>query len=161
MHLLYGVSGSGKTSRAQELCEGGRAVRFTLDEWMIRLYPDLDFASPEYGARTEAVKDLIWSVAEQVLYAGTDVVLDWNSWSRQRRAWAILRARAIDAEVHLHWLRTSVEEASGRAAQRARAGTSYAHHVTRADNEHLATLMEPPSESEGVLLVATDERRPG
>lgn len=153
VHLLYGVAGSGKTSRARELCAGGRAVRFTLDEWMIRLYPDLDFASSDYGVRAEEVKDLIWSVAEQVLHSGTDVVLDWNSWSRQRRAWAIQRAQAVGAEVHLHWLRTPVEEASGRAARRARAATLYAHRITREDNEHLNTLMEPPSESEGLWLI--------
>ncbi|WP_405002659.1 AAA family ATPase [Georgenia subflava] len=45
VHLLYGLGGSGKTTRARELCQDGRAVRLTLDEWMIRLYPDVAFDS--------------------------------------------------------------------------------------------------------------------
>lgn len=72
---------------------GEQAVRFTLDEWIIRLYPGLSFESAEYGRQAEVVMDVIWSLAGQVLCAGTDVVLDWNSWSRARRAWAIRRCR--------------------------------------------------------------------
>jgi len=122
VHLLYGLAGSGKTTLARALCAEGRAVRFTLDEWMISLYPGLSFEAAEYGRRTEIVKDLIWSVAEQVLRSGADVVLDWNSWSRARRAWAVQRAAVIPAEVILHRLDASVEQAtaSGAAVTRTR-----------------------------------------
>ena len=84
VHLLYGLAGSGKTTLARVLCADGKAVRFTLDEWMIRLYPGLPFESAEYARQTETVKDLIWSLAEQVLRSDRDVVLDWNSWSRSQ-----------------------------------------------------------------------------
>ena len=154
VHLLYGLAGSGKTTLARVMAADGKAVRFTLDEWMIRLYPGLSFESAEYGRQTEVVKDLIWSLAEQVLGAGTDVVLDWNSWSRARRAWAIRRAAEIPAPVVLHRLGASVEQASAQAAQRARdQRTIYAHLISRRDNEHLASIMESPSEEEGFLII--------
>ncbi|WP_163541652.1 AAA family ATPase [Occultella kanbiaonis] len=102
VHLFYGLAGSGKSTLARALAEGGRAVRFTLDEWMLRLYPELGFDSPEYGDHAEQVKELIWSVAEQVLAAGTDVVLDWNSWSVEGRGWAVEHARRGGARVVLH-----------------------------------------------------------
>ena len=153
VHLLYGLAGSGKTTRARDLSEDGRAVRYTLDEWMLRLYPDVQFDADDYGPRAEAVKELVWSVAEQVLLAGTDVVLDWNSWSRARRAWATERARTVGAEVVLHWLGASLTESSARAERRNAAGVGYVHHITHADNEHLATLMEPPDETEGLRIL--------
>jgi predicted kinase len=154
VHLLYGLAGSGKTTLARVLAADGKAVRFTLDEWMIRLYPGLSPWSPEYGRQTEVVKDLIWSVAEQVLGAGTDVVLDWNSWSRERRAWAVRRAADIPAPVVLHRLVASIERASAQAAQRSRdQRTVYAHPISQQDNEHLASIMEPPSEEEGFLII--------
>lgn len=153
VHLLYGLAGSGKTTRAHQLARDGLAVRFTLDEWMIQLYPGLAFDDPGYGQRTEVVKDVIWSVAEQVLRTGTDVVLDWNSWSRQRRAWPIQRARSLRAPVTVHCLHTSAVESSARAERRTEDGAAYVHRVTRDDNEHLATLMEPPSEAEGLQVV--------
>jgi predicted kinase len=155
VHLLYGLVGSGKTTLARALCADGKAVRFTLDEWMIRLYPGLSFNTAEYGRRTGIVKDLIWSVAEQVLRSGADVVLDWNSWSRARRAWAVQRAAAIPAEVVLHRLDTSIEQATTRVEQRSRDPRSvYAHSIGREGNEHLASIMEPPSEAEGFDIIS-------
>lgn len=156
VHLLYGLAGSGKTTLARTLTADGKDVRFTLDEWMIRLYPSLSpFAdSAEYGRQTEAVKDLIWSLAEQALRAGTDVVLDWNSWSRERRAWAVRRAAGIPAAVVLHRLSASIEQASAQAAQRARdQRVVYAHSISQQDNEHLASIMEPPGAEEGFYII--------
>jgi hypothetical protein len=37
-HLLFGFLGSGKTTLAKELEERHRAMRFTPDEWMARLF---------------------------------------------------------------------------------------------------------------------------
>lgn len=152
MHLLYGLAGSGKSTLARQLADGGRAVRFTLDEWMLALRPDLDFASPAYGAVAEQVKELVWQVAEQVLAAGTDVVLDWNSWSVERRRWAIDRAQDARAAVVLHRVSTPVDVASQRALERTAAGAQPSHPVTRAANEHLASLMEEPDVSEGLRI---------
>lgn len=154
VHLFYGLSGSGKTTRARELAEHLPAVRFTLDEWMLRLYPDLTYDSAGYGERAEQVKELIWSVAAQVLLTGSDVLLDWNSWSRERRRWVVSRAadHAHRPSVHLHWLTTSTQVADARLAARAAAGTPHTHAVRAAHNAQLADLMEPPDEDEGLTI---------
>ncbi|HEY3955715.1 MAG TPA: ATP-binding protein [Streptosporangiaceae bacterium] len=154
VHLLYGLAGSGKTTLARALCADGAAVRFTLDERMIRLYPGLPFDSAGYGRQAEIVKDLIWSLAEQVLRSGVDVVLDWNSWSRERRAWAVDRAAKIPAAVILHRLNVTLDQATTQAAQRGRDPQSmHAHQIGQQDNEHLASIMEPPSQSEGFDII--------
>lgn len=49
VHLLCGLPGAGKTTLARRLEAGLPAIRFSLDEWMLRLYPDLHFASGNYG----------------------------------------------------------------------------------------------------------------
>lgn len=128
-------------------------MRFTLDEWMIRLHPGLAYDSEEYGAHVGEVRELIWSVAEQVLRAGTDVVLDWNCWSVERRRWATQRAGEVGAPVTLHRLDVPVATASARVRARTRAGADLAHPVTRQDIEHLATLLEEPTAQEGFEIV--------
>ncbi|WP_157103265.1 AAA family ATPase [Neomicrococcus aestuarii] len=153
VHLLYGLAGSGKSTLARLLCVEGRAVRFTLDEWMLRLYPGLHFDSIEYGVQAAEVRELIWSTAEQVVTAGVDVVLDWNSWSTERRAWAVARASAVAAPVTLRVLSTSLEVSSQRAAARTAAGEGFFHPVTRSGNEHLAGLMQEPDASEGFTIL--------
>ncbi|WP_256842290.1 AAA family ATPase [Ornithinimicrobium cryptoxanthini] len=152
VHLLYGLAGSGKTTLARELSNDGHAVRFTLDEWMLRVHPGLSFESVEYRNIAGQVRELIWTIAEQVLMAGVDVVLDWNSWSLARRGWAIERASALGAPVILHRLTASLEVASARVRDRTDRGTHFAHHVTAEDNEHLASLMEDPSSEENLEI---------
>lgn len=153
VHLFYGLSGSGKSTLARQLCAEGSAVRFTLDEWMLRLHPELRFDTAQYGERAGAVRELIWSVAEQVLATGVDVALDWNSWSPDHRAWAVQRARAGGAEVVIHWLTTSADVAARRLEARSAAELPYAHPTTAAGNEHLLTLMEDPDPAEGLRIV--------
>ena len=88
----------------------------------------------------EAVRDLVWSTAEQVLLAGVDVVLDWNAWSRERRVWIVARAEPLNVDGVLHRLNTPLDVAN----QRLVAGSApFAHPTTEAGNEHLHSLMEP------------------
>lgn len=154
VHLVYGLAGSGKTTLARSLCAEGHGVRFSLDEWMLRLFPDLHFESREYGEKAADARELIWSLAEQVLLTGVDVVLDWNSWSLSRRRWAVDRAAGIGATVTLHTLTASIDTASERARERTRRQMPYSHPVTRAGNTHLDGLMEEPSVDEGIEIRA-------
>lgn len=153
LHLLFGLAGSGKSTLARRLAEEEPAVRFTLDEWMLRLYPDLTIEGEGYGHRAAELRELIWSIAEQVLRSGVDVVLDWNSWSRERRAWAIAHAGRVGAEVVLHRLSASVQESTRRAREREVSGAEFAHHITLAGNRHLARLLEEPAAEEGLRIL--------
>lgn len=85
VHLFYGFAGSGKTILARELSSGGRGVRFTLDEWMLRLHPGLHFESADYGEKAAEVREVIWTIAEQILVAG---VLT-SSWTGTVGQWLV------------------------------------------------------------------------
>lgn len=50
VHLLCGLPGAGKTVYARGLEADLPAVRFTLDEWMLRLY-SWSYDDPRYGAQ--------------------------------------------------------------------------------------------------------------
>lgn len=152
LHLLFGLVGSGKSTLARQLAEETPAVRFTLDEWMLRLYPEVTLDDDAYGEHATGVRELIGDLAEQVLATGTDVVLDWNFWSRERRAWAVRRVQAAGGELVLHRLCTSLEESTRRARAREEAGAPFAHAVDLAGNTHLAALLEEPHESEGLHI---------
>jgi predicted kinase len=100
-HLLHGFIGSGKTTFARQLERECGGVRFTHDEWMVRLYgwnpPEKHFA--EYYARIE---NLIWEEAARVVRAGTDVILDFGFWTRASRDAARSRVQAIGAEARFY-----------------------------------------------------------
>ncbi len=152
VHLHCGLNGAGKTPYAWRLAEERRAVLFSLDEWMLRFQPDLHYDAPEYGPLAERCKGLIWTVAQQILALGHDVILDWNGWSRARRA--IWRDRAHEAgyEPLLHYLHVPVEVAIARAESRATVNTAGAHILDADAIRHLAALFEEPSEGEGMTI---------
>ena len=158
VHLLCGLNGAGKTTLARELEKGLPAVRFSLDEWMLRLYPKVHFASGEYGDLAESCKLLIWDTARQVLSSGTDVVLDWNQWSRGRRAAWRDRARTAGFPAVLHHVRTPLDVAIERVGARAAQGDPGSHRLEEGGVRHLARLFEPPHPDEGLDIRAVSGR---
>ncbi len=119
VHLLAGLDGAGKSTYARALERECPAARFTLDEWMLRLY-DLSYDDPRYPELSARCQAMIWDLAKQVLVTGTDVVLDWNLWSRsQRHSWRD-KVGAVGHHVVLHYLRVPVETAIARVERRGR-----------------------------------------
>ena len=152
VHLMCGLVCAGKTTVARRLASEVPAVRFTLDEWMLRLYGGRHDA-PEYVARLEVCKALMWETALQVLGAGHDVLLDWNQWNRERRAEWRDRAHAATFPVALHFVDVPIETAVQRASDRAARGTQHVHQFGEEGVRHFATIFEPPTAAEGFRTV--------
>lgn len=151
VHLLAGLNGAGKTTLARLLERELPAVRFTLDEWMLRLHR-IPYEDPLYPDLSRRCQDLIWDTARQVLATGTDVVLDWNQWSvDRRRAW---RDRVLAAGHHpvLHHVDVPVETAIRRIQGRAAEGSGVAHVLDADGVRHLARIFEVPTPDEGIEL---------
>ncbi len=157
VHLLCGLNGAGKTTHARRLTEERRAVRFSLDEWMLRLHAELRYDAPGYGELAERCKALIWEVARQILALDHDVILDWNGWSRARRAtWRDL-AREAGYDVVLHYVQVPLDVAIARADARAAANVAGAHRLDPDAIRHLAALFEEPSGDEGMPIVRVQQ----
>lgn len=154
VHLLAGLNGAGKTTHARHLESALPAVRFTLDEWMLRLH-HLTFNDSTYPAAASDCRDLIWDTAIQVLHAGVPVVLDWNLWSRAHRAEWVERAARVGLTCTLHYLDTPLDAATRRATGRI---DPDAHRLSADDVRHLAGLFEPPTTSEGFVLEVAGHR---
>jgi predicted kinase len=155
--LLCGLNGAGKTTYARRLAEARGAVRFTLDEWLLTLHPGIRYDAPEYGPLAERGKLLIWDIAGQVLALGHDVILDWNSWSRARRAIWGDRARASGFGVLLHYVLVPLEVAIARAGHRAADNVAGAHRLDAAGQRHFATIFEAPAADEGLPMILVQD----
>jgi len=153
VHLLAGLNGAGKTTLARHLQARLPAVRFTLDEWMLRLH-GLSFDHPRYPGLVSGCQELVWDTALQVLAGGGPVVLDWNQWSRQRRR--IWRDKAVAAGYQpvLHHITAPLAVAITRAEAR---GSPFCHVLDPAGIAHLERIFEPPSADEGLMICAHDE----
>lgn len=150
VHLLCGLVGAGKSTHARRLERELAGVRFSLDEWMLRLFP-LRYDDPSYAALAGQCKALILDTARPVLRVGVPVILDWNHWSRERRRLSAVWARECGHEVVLHHVDTPIDVVVQRLRERDE--PHLAHRIGDADARHFATIFEPPSADEGVEIV--------
>jgi hypothetical protein len=83
-HIIVGFIGAGKTTFARKLEKETGAVRFTKDEWMVRLFgntpPKDTFA--EYDSR---MASLATDMALKCLKAGISVIIDEGFWVKEHR----------------------------------------------------------------------------
>jgi len=151
-HLMCGLVAAGKTTLARQLAEELPALRFSRDEWMIRLY-GLPYANPQYVEHLDPCTELIWDVAVEALRLGVNVILDLNRWSRRRRADALDRARTAGFDAVVHFLDVPIDTAIRRARHRLSTAPADAHRIDEAAVRHFATIFEQPTDDECLKII--------
>ena len=155
LHLLCGFTGAGKTTFATKLERDIPAVRFSPDEWMVKLYghnpPATDFQ--DYYDR---VVDLIWQSTLRLLALGLDVVLDFGFWSHASRDAARARVAAADVPYKLYFLDCSEEVMRRRVLKRTEEMPAGALWINEATFDLFKGRFEPLGEDEEHIRIATD-----
>lgn len=156
VHLVTGATGAGKTQYSITLADQMGAVRFSIDDWMTRLFW-MDSPTPiefdwtiERIARCETqIRALVKDLAGQ----GVASVLDLGFTKADHRAEFAAFASAIGTSAKLHWVDVSAEQRWARVVQRnSQRGPTYAMDVDRAMFDFMEGEWEPPSAAELEML---------
>lgn len=147
LHLMVGLPGSGKTTRARELEREYRALRLTTDEWHLFLYGH-DVDTPAHDARHAKVEQIMWTVAARVLALGTDVILDFGCWAREEREDFRARARALGADFKLHFMDVPLDELKRRLDERNKTAGSAVFFISDENLRAWAAVFQPPDADE-------------
>ncbi len=149
LHLLVGLPGSGKTTKAKQLADAAPALRLTPDEWMIPLFGESDA-----GGRRDVLEGRLITVAVQVLRLQTDVVLDFGCWGRDERSalrWLTEREGAV---FDLVYLPVDRETQLRRITQRWEATPQETYPMAAAEVDAWREQFEEPDEAEATGSVA-------
>lgn len=161
VHLICGSTGAGKTTYAQALANRVRGVRFSTDDWMWNLFAgdqpeplSLEWAV-ERTARCEAQ---MWTIADQLLALGIDVVFDVGLSTRAHRD--RFRTRAAQAGASkLHYLDVDRETRRERVRQRSAdpASGNSSIVVTEAMFDWMDRCFEAPDDDElyGAMIMCS------
>ncbi|MCW9032920.1 MAG: ATP-binding protein [Rhodospirillales bacterium] len=121
VHLICGSTGAGKTTYAMKLEGLLNAPRFSIDEWMERLFwkdapaePDFDWA----WERVQRCEDRIWAVAKEFLARDLDVVLDLGLSKRLHRQRFYKLAQDVGAAPALHYVTADIDTRRERVRER-------------------------------------------
>ncbi|MCL2017428.1 MAG: AAA family ATPase [Alphaproteobacteria bacterium] len=123
IHLIHGFIGFGKTTIAKQLAHELPAVILTNDDFMVRLYgrnPPADMFQSYYNR----VDDLIWDLAEKIIKAGTDVIIDHGFWTKESRGVAHNRAKEITDNVVFHNIQCDIDTARQSVLERTKRNRS-------------------------------------
>jgi len=118
IYLMHGFIGSGKTTRAREIENSARAIRFTPDEWMLRLYGENPPADRfrEYLGNIFEIMESIWS---QIAKLDGNVILDYGFWTINSRNSIVEKMNEYNFSYKWVILETDMEECKERNSKRA------------------------------------------
>ena len=147
LHLLCGLPGSGKSTRAKELEAAGLGVLLNADEWIWRLYPE-DAEAAARDDRKGRIEHVQWELAERLLTSQVSVILDWGVWTRAERDHYRQRARDLGASVQTVFLDAPIETLHQRVAQRNLDLPAGTFSISAEELDEWAALFEPPTHDE-------------
>lgn len=152
IHIITGGTGAGKTSHAHALAAQYGAMRFSIDDWMVRLFwmdsPQpiaFDWTIERIGRVEAQMRDNIRALA----HIGVGSVLDLGFTKRAHRAAFAQFAAELGLPVSLVWVDVPADERWRRVEQRnAQKGVSYAMAVDRAMFDFMEAAWEAPEAAE-------------
>ncbi len=147
--IVCGLPGAGKTTAALVLEGELDAVRFSADDWMIRLGIDL-FAS----AARDSIEDIQRVLAERLLRLGGQVIVEWGTWGRSERDRLRTMARAAGAAVELRFVDAPIDVLWQRVEARGLEARHGSRSLTRADMLGYAQMFQAPDDAELALYDA-------
>jgi predicted kinase len=139
LRVVCGLPGAGKTTLAKTL----PGIRLSTDEWLEALGRNL-WDQDMRGRITE----LQWSLMEDLLRAGVDVVVEWGTWARSERDELREWCRANGVGVELHVVDAPLEVLLERITARGREDPP----ITMAHLTEWSTWFERPGPDELALF---------
>jgi predicted kinase len=164
LHLISGLPCAGKSTYAERLKNERDAVHLALDRWLITCFGRYALDVVGYGEhlrRVHACRELIWSVAAELLRRNADVILDDGFFLRRDRRRYITLAHELGAGAAIHFVDTPAEVVRARLAARNREPGQYHFEIAAELLDGFVAFFEPPSKEEGAdLIVVRDAVEP-
>lgn len=155
VHMLSGMIGSGKSTYSAQLVERYKAIVFSPDEWILKLYGK-DFPIERFQEVGDSVKEMIWGVVVQLVQAGHHVVLDFSLWIKTDRDFWAGRIQKAGFKPQLYFFRCDAATLRSRLALRngrVQEGQETHFVISLETFNGWLGLLEPPAEDEPHILV--------
>jgi predicted kinase len=154
-HIVIGFIASGKTTFARKLEQETGAVRFTKDEWMVRLFGN---APPKDTFRDldTRMASLATDMALKCLAAGTNVIIDEGFWAKEQREEIREKVKAVGGVPRFYYLEVPFEVMKARTSERSENPPIDSYVIDEVSFDNYWKFFEPPGEDEEFELVVVN-----
>ena len=151
-HIIIGFIGSGKTTFARKLEKETGAIRFTKDEWMVRVFcntPPKD-KFEEYDNR---MASLATDMALVCLKAGISVIIDEGFWVKEHRDAISEKIKSVGAIPKLYYLEVPFEIMKARTITRSENPPVDSFNIDEESFDQYWKHFRPPGKNEEFILI--------
>ena len=149
VYLICGRICCGKSVYAERLRKENNAVVLSVDEIMLSVFGL--YTGEKHDEYAERIQSCLFKKSVDIIEVGTDVILDWGFWTKEKRAYAreFYKSRNIECEFHYICISDEVwRERVKRRNHAVAAGETTAYPVDSNLAEKFRTLFEAPDEDE-------------
>ncbi len=156
VHLVCGATGAGKTHYSIALAAKLGGMRFSIDDWMTRLFwmdgpepPSFEWAMERIGRCEAQIRAEVTALAQ----LGIPSVLDLGFTRAEHRAAFAAFAQELGTVAMLHWVDVPADARWARVLQRNQEqGVTYAMDVNRAMFDFMESEWQAPDQEELAAL---------
>lgn len=152
-YLLCGFIGSGKTTYAKKLEKDFEAIRFTKDEWMVKIFGNNPQKEDNFVNYDGNMTKLTTEIALKCLRFGISVVIDDGFWYREQRNEIRKQIKEIGAITNLYYMDTPVEVMKSRTIKRSENPSIESFYITEEEFNNYLNMFEPPSLDEEFITI--------
>lgn len=150
--MVSGQIGSGKTTYSKHLEDKTGAIRFSPDEWMLKLYP-FEISNEEFDYYFFICCGLAWDTAKKLIKKDLDIILDFGFWTKAGRKDYINKVKDMGLEYKLFYIYCSEEIIRERIRKRNEAKPEGCFHISDEAFNYFSPGFEPPSQDENFELI--------
>lgn len=148
LHLVCGKIAAGKSTLTNQLAREPNTVFISEDKLLAALYPGEIQSLTDYVRCTTKLRSAIQGVIEDILAAGSSVVLDFPANTLTTRSWMKTIIANTSAAHCLHFLDVSDEECKRRLRRRNEEAT-HPFQTSEAEFDLITQFFVPPADEEG------------
>lgn len=147
--FFCGKMGAGKTMKSLEIAQKRNAVLLSEDEWLESIFPHEITSLEDYIRQSRKLKPPMKKLAQSILTAGTDVVMDFPANTIAQREWFRTIFTEINASHNLLYIDLPNEVCLEQISKRNKEQPERAVTDTAEMFEQVTQYFVPPTSEEG------------